>query len=284
MHFQSPRTFRMWRYGVGHSQLLLRALPENTESTDLDLHFEGVAAVQLGTRYVAPRLRLADRHERATLRTLAQTGAGPRHVAIAIESEAGTGLVLCRRVRVLRNVLGASGDTERSETLWSHPPGQFQDAPLTEAVWSELSGPVRAAIAQCDAERLELERSRVAQRLRPTITDAVYSVAHYVASWERLVRRLEPGREKSEDLYVISAYSNDLDSRDSLEQVMTALPAEAREGPLGRHLSALDVRFDAATVPDPERSLRPWVRPSKEKPESDLGEWWKRKPVREPWD
>ncbi|MFE0136590.1 hypothetical protein ACFWY6_34265 [Streptomyces sp. NPDC059037] len=40
----------MWRYGAGHSQLLLRATPDSDETTCLDLHFEGVAAVQLGTR------------------------------------------------------------------------------------------------------------------------------------------------------------------------------------------------------------------------------------------
>ncbi|GGV42892.1 hypothetical protein GCM10010277_32180 [Streptomyces longisporoflavus] len=60
MHFHSPRTFRMWRCGVGHSQLLFRSAPENTESTCLDLRFEGVVAVQLGTRYVAPWLRPAN--------------------------------------------------------------------------------------------------------------------------------------------------------------------------------------------------------------------------------
>ncbi|MFE6159177.1 hypothetical protein ACFQ7F_09700 [Streptomyces sp. NPDC056486] len=112
----------------------------------------------------------------------------------------------------------------------------------------------------------------------------MYSVAHRFASWERVVRRMEPGWS-SEDFYPVSAYSNDLDSRDSLEDVMrSALPIEAREGALGRLLARLDSRFRAETVPDPELSLRPWVRPTKEKPEAELGEWWKRKPVREPWD
>ena len=138
----------MWRYGVGHSQLLLRSTPEGTESTCLDLHFEGVAAVQLGIRYVAPRLRPADRHERATLKALAQTGAGPRRVGIAIESETGSGLVLCSKVSVLRGGADAFGGVEQSETLWSHPPGLFWDAPLSKAVWSELTGPARTAMAR----------------------------------------------------------------------------------------------------------------------------------------
>ncbi|MFF1694269.1 hypothetical protein ACFVXC_11665 [Streptomyces sp. NPDC058257] len=139
-------------------------------------------------------------------------------------------------------------------------------------------------IARCDADRLEVERSRLSPRGRESLTEPVYSVAHRFASWERVVRRMEPGWS-SEDFYPVSAYSNDLDSRDSLEDVMrSALPAEAREGALGQLLARLDSRFRAETVPDPELSLRPWVRPTKEKPEADLGEWWKRKPVREPWD
>ncbi|MFI6487666.1 hypothetical protein [Streptomyces sp. NPDC050564] len=115
------------------------------------------------------------------------------------------------------------------------------------------------------------------------MTVPVYSVADRFASWERVVRRMEPGWS-SEDFYPISAYANDVDSRDSLDELMQGLPTEVREGALGRLLAELDARFDAASVPDPERSLRPWVRPTKEKPEAELGEWWKRKPVHEPWD
>ncbi|MGW5864100.1 hypothetical protein ACWFRJ_18265 [Streptomyces sp. NPDC055239] len=163
-------------------------------------------------------------------------------------------------------------------------PEVFWDAPLSEAVWSELSEPLRVAMARSDAERLELERSRVAPHLRPTITAPVYSVAHRVASWERLVRRLEPDRDPSGVLYFIIEYGNDLESRDSLDQVMTALPPEAREGPLGRLLATLDARFDAATAPDSEGSLCPWVHPPERLPEADLGTWWKRKPLREPWE
>ncbi|MGP3922440.1 hypothetical protein [Streptomyces sp. 8N616] len=118
--FQSPRTFRMWRYGVGHSQLLLRATPDADESRCIDLHFEGVAAVQLGTRYVAPQVRLGTEGERAALEALAQSGTGPRHIALALRTETGTGLVLCRRVRVLRGGTDPLGDVEDSEVLWSH--------------------------------------------------------------------------------------------------------------------------------------------------------------------
>ncbi|WP_432118403.1 hypothetical protein [Streptomyces sp. bgisy032] len=58
-------------------------------------------------------------------------------------------------------------------------------------------------------------------------------------------------------------------------------PADGYE--YGQLLARLDARFRAATVPDPERSLRPWVRPANERPEEELGEWWKREPARVPW-
>ena len=182
-------------------------------------------------------------------------------------------------------VSGSAGAAEhgRSRRGKPRPPRDvFWAAPESRAVWEELSPAVLEAIARCDAERLEVERSRVAPHLREKITSPAYSAANRFASWERLVRRMEPGWS-SDEFYPISAYDNDLDSRDALDEVMRALPAEAGEGALGQLLARLDARFRAVTVPDPERSLRPWVRPTMERPEEELGEWWKRKPVRVPW-
>ena len=179
-----------------------------------------------------------------------------------------------------------AGEAERGRARRGRkraPYDVFWAAPETRAVWAELPERALEAIAHRDAERLELERSRVAPQLRAKMTAPVYSVADHFASWERVVCRMEPGWS-SEDFHPISAHDNDLDSRDTLEELMRALPAELREGALGRLLARLDTRFRTASTPDPERSLRPWVRPTKEKPEAELGEWWKRKPVREPWD
>lgn len=158
----------------------------------------------------------------------------------------------------------------------------FWAAPEGGAVWDALSQTALEAIARCDAERLEVERSRVAPHVREKIMAPVYSVADRFASWERLVRRMEPGWS-SDDFYPISAYDNDLDSRDALDQVMRALAPETGDDPLRQLLARLDARFRAATLPDPELSLRPWVRPTAERPEEELGEWWKRKPARVPW-
>ncbi|WP_405870227.1 MULTISPECIES: hypothetical protein [unclassified Streptomyces] len=178
---------------------------------------------------------------------------------------------------------GATGNGRARRGGKRSPRDVFRAAPETKAVWNELPQPVLEAVAGCDAERLEVERARVAPHLREKITAPVYSVADRFASWERLVRRMEPGWS-SDDFYPISAYGNDLDSRDALEELMYAMPVEAREGALGKLLARLDARFRAASAPDPERTLRPWVRPTMDRPESDDGDWWKRKPVRVPWD
>ncbi|MBZ6174083.1 hypothetical protein KVH24_14750 [Streptomyces olivaceus] len=158
----------------------------------------------------------------------------------------------------------------------------FWAAPETGAAWGALSRTTLEAIARCDAERLVVERSRVAPRIAAEMTTPVYSVADRFASWERLVRRVEPGWD-GDDFYPISAYGNDLDSRGALDQVMRTLPDEVVEGQPGQLLTGLDARFRAATLPDPQRSLRPWVRPTADKPEEQLGEWWQRKPLRAPW-
>ncbi|MFJ7305003.1 hypothetical protein [Streptomyces sp. NPDC099088] len=159
----------------------------------------------------------------------------------------------------------------------------FRSAPETKAAWAALPAAVRDGVARCDAERHEAERSRVAPELGERITSPLYSVAERFASWERVVRHLEPGWT-SDDFHAISAYENDLDSRDSLGPLMKGQLAEAQEGALGRLLSQLDERFVAATVPDPEHALRAWVRPTRTRPEAELGLWWKRRPVRYPWD
>ncbi|MCX4668974.1 hypothetical protein OG453_20240 [Streptomyces sp. NBC_01381] len=156
----------------------------------------------------------------------------------------------------------------------------FWDAPRSRAVWDELPGIVLAAFARCDARRLELERSRLAPRLRGAVTTPVYSVAYRFASWERLVGLLEAGGRP----YFIVEYGNDLESRDVLDEVMAALPDAARGGPPGRLLAELDARFVAATAPDPRGALRPWVPLPHGRPASGLGVWWRRRPLREPWD
>ncbi|MGX1853638.1 hypothetical protein [Streptomyces sp. NPDC055299] len=84
--FNSERTFTVWRYGVGHSQLLLRAVPDSRDTLCLDLLFEGVRAMQLVTHYESIELRTASDSE--TRQILDFSGmASPwreRHLVVAL--------------------------------------------------------------------------------------------------------------------------------------------------------------------------------------------------------
>lgn len=97
--FRSDRVFKVWRYGVGHSQLLLRSVPDDTENRCLDILFEGVSAMQLVTRYASVELMSANAEEAD--RILEFSGLDPRwedrFLVVSLRSESGSGTVLCRR-------------------------------------------------------------------------------------------------------------------------------------------------------------------------------------------
>lgn len=58
------RRFRVWRYGVGHSQLLLRSPADRDEPESVHVLFEGVCAVKLRTSYHPLTLQRAGGEER----------------------------------------------------------------------------------------------------------------------------------------------------------------------------------------------------------------------------
>ncbi|WNO73992.1 hypothetical protein [Streptomyces sp. AM8-1-1] len=82
-----------------------------------------------------------------------------------------------------------------------------------------------------------------------------------------------------EGQYPISAYSNDLDSRDQLQVSLGELPDTAQAALAGL-LRALDARFMHRTEPDGTGELRPWLRPSSG---TTWHGFWLRKPVVVPW-
>ena len=57
--FASERKFKLWRYGVGHSQLLLRSVPSAGQRC-LDINFERVAWMSLPTAMNTIEIVLAD--------------------------------------------------------------------------------------------------------------------------------------------------------------------------------------------------------------------------------
>ena len=98
----------MWQYGVGHSQLLLRAGPE-----PLELLFEDVHAMQLITRYEGIELRLAEGEEAERMLDYAGLKAPwrERRLPLTLHSESGVGFVVCARARALRG--------EDRDVIWS---------------------------------------------------------------------------------------------------------------------------------------------------------------------
>jgi len=98
------RYFRVWRYGVGHSQLLLHARASDDELEHLNVLFEDVRAVKLRSSYQPLILRPADDEIRAEMLTFADIPARHRHRYLSLilpSPPSGSGFILCARATVL---------------------------------------------------------------------------------------------------------------------------------------------------------------------------------------
>ncbi|UZJ33062.1 hypothetical protein [Streptomyces endophytica] len=122
--FRSPRTFTVWRYGVGHSQLLLRAVPDGGDARCLDLLFEGVRAMRLVTHYASLELRTASDSESQQMLEFSELSPPwrERYGVVALHSRSGSGSVLCSRISALRggeDPVGLPEGPEDREVIWS---------------------------------------------------------------------------------------------------------------------------------------------------------------------
>ncbi|EFH28763.1 predicted protein [Streptomyces sviceus ATCC 29083] len=125
--FRSDRTFRVWRYGIGHSQLLLRAVPDGVETACLDLLFEGVSAMQLVQQYKAIELCSASKAEAEEILGFSGISASGRelHLPVVLRSRSGSGFVLCRSVTAARggeDPVGSDFDSDDRSVIWSSRP------------------------------------------------------------------------------------------------------------------------------------------------------------------
>jgi hypothetical protein len=125
--FRSDRTFRVWRYGVGHSQLLLRAVPDSVDTVCLDLRFEGVSAMQLVQQYKSIELRAASSTEAEEI--LGFSGITPSrrelYLPVVLRSGSGSGFVLCRSVTAERggeDPVASDLECEDRSVIWSSRP------------------------------------------------------------------------------------------------------------------------------------------------------------------
>ncbi|MER7818565.1 hypothetical protein [Streptomyces sp. NPDC096153] len=122
--FSSERTFKVWRYGVGHSQLLLRAAPDAAQMVRLDLLFEGVDAMHLVTRYESLEVHAFDEEESGRIPERSGVPARWRsdRLVLGLRSRSGTGYVQCQKVPALlggTNVLGPDDPAEPVDVVWS---------------------------------------------------------------------------------------------------------------------------------------------------------------------
>jgi hypothetical protein len=90
LSWSSDSSFRLWRYGVGHSQLSIRTFGGDTGDV-IELLFEGVERVELNRQYRG--LRVSVDH--------AGTGAD-RQLEVLLDSPSGAGSVTCSRVTIRR--------------------------------------------------------------------------------------------------------------------------------------------------------------------------------------
>ncbi|MCE7001171.1 hypothetical protein LZG04_41085 [Saccharothrix sp. S26] len=124
--FTSERTFKVWRYGVGHSQLLIRSAPEDAEDEFIDIHFDGVAAMKLAVKYQTIAICSASATTARALHDFARVEEKWRttYVALELRTRGESGHVLCRSVRAL---IGGTEPTvvseERQRLIWRFPAG-----------------------------------------------------------------------------------------------------------------------------------------------------------------
>jgi hypothetical protein len=98
------RRFRVWQYGVSHSELVFHARAGGADVEHINVLFEGVRAVKLRSSYRPLILHLADESARGPL--LASAGIPARHQArmlcLALSGDdAESGFVVCARATVL---------------------------------------------------------------------------------------------------------------------------------------------------------------------------------------
>ena len=118
--FSSDRAFRLWRYGVGHSQLLLRSLPSAGERC-LDITFERITWLSLPTHLDA--IQISSSTDDAVLPDgVARLVDDWSPFRLVIASQGVSGLVICARAEAaLTSWEPSSADTDDSaeEVLWS---------------------------------------------------------------------------------------------------------------------------------------------------------------------
>jgi hypothetical protein len=113
----------------------------------------------------------------------------------------------------------------------------------------------------------ERERLATAERMVSEGRPRPLSYERLLAAWESLVREVEQGYPAT-----IDDYTNDLTSRDLLQEIVGACDESLREE-LTASIEPLDERFRRATRPDEQGRIAEFIEPG-------AGWWWSRLPLR----
>ncbi len=109
------RRFRPWRYGIGHSQLLLHARAHGSHNEHLNVLFEGVLAVKLRSAYHPLILQPADQHARASIVAFAQIPARHQDRILCLTlptPDTEPGFIACARATVLATTATDPADAD----------------------------------------------------------------------------------------------------------------------------------------------------------------------------
>ncbi len=120
--FSSDRRFKLWRYGVGHSQLLLRSLPTEDQPC-LDILFEGVLWIELPTNFDSLVISKAIDHE--SVRRKAGLNGEPRLLSLMLAGSNVIGFLVCAKATAAYTrwtVTSTESESEASEILWTESP------------------------------------------------------------------------------------------------------------------------------------------------------------------
>jgi hypothetical protein len=106
--------FTPWRFGIGHSQLLLRGWPHEGESERLWVLFESVRAVKLRRTYQPLELRRAEPVSRERILDFAEIPDRhrARYVCVTLPVE-DFGFVVCSQARVLAGDIESTSNDPR---------------------------------------------------------------------------------------------------------------------------------------------------------------------------
>ncbi|MEV7483822.1 hypothetical protein ACIQGA_02775 [[Kitasatospora] papulosa] len=152
------RTFHVWTYGVGHSQLLLRARKNHAEEYRLDLRFVAVDSMQLVRRYECLELHSVD--DDTFARVFEASGVPPRwrdsRLVVRLQSRSGTGYVQCARVTVDRHP-DDEGVPAVPDVVWSLSPSGLRARRGPDAVRPDAA-PVTQRV-RVDPSRRGTDRS-----------------------------------------------------------------------------------------------------------------------------